>query len=334
MNEEIKNKREILINNSEENIRADIFISKKLNLTRNFVQKLISEGRVKINNKIISKKSENVSKGDIVEVEIPEEEKFFLTKSEKKFDVIWEDENILVINKPAGYIVHPSSSEYKNTIVNMILEEIDFGVESEAKKDDLIKGKIRPGIVHRLDKDVSGVLVIAKNQKTLAYLSELFKERKVKKRYVALCFGYTTKDMWMINQKIARARGEKIMRVGEEGKEAITFVKKLRDRKDLSLSLFEVFPITGRTHQIRVHLSSNGFPIVKDEMYGGGGKKLQTLKKKLGEELFDFQGIFLHSLSIEIEGQTFFAPLPHYFQKIIQALWQEIPPTLCEAQKS
>jgi len=318
----------------EKEERLDKFLSEKLNLSRSFIQKIIEQGLVSINNRIISKKSEKIKKGDMIEVKIPKEKKIRIEKSDFPIEILYEDENYLVLNKPAGIVVHPSGKYKKDTIVNVILDRIEFEIEDEASEISLKKGQIRPGIVHRLDREVSGVLIVAKNQESVSKASEAFKERNVKKIYLALCFGKTEKKEWIIKKPIGRSRGEKIMRISEKGKLAETIIRKICSDDQRMLTLFEIEPITGRTHQIRVHLSSEGFPIVKDEMYGGGGQKLESLKKQIGKKFFEHEGIFLHALSIEIFGKKFVAPLPWYFEGIIKSLWGELPPTISEALKS
>jgi 23S rRNA pseudouridine1911/1915/1917 synthase len=314
--------------------RLDKLLSEKLNISRSFIQKIIEQGFVSINNKIVSKKSEKIKKGDIIEVKIPQEKKIKIEKSDFPIEILYEDEDYLVLNKPAGIVVHPSGEYKKDTIVNIILDKIEFEVENEVSEISLKKGQIRPGIVHRLDREVSGVLIVAKNQKSASKASEAFKERNVKKVYLALCFGKTEKKEWIIKKSIGRSRGKKVMRISEKGKPAETIVRKIISDDQRQLTLFQVESITGRTHQIRVHLSSEGFPIVKDEMYGGGGQKLEKLKKQIGEKFFEHEGIFLHAISIEIFGKKFVAPLPWYFEGIIKSLWGELPPTISEVLKS
>ena len=340
-------KKILIVDESSDGQRIDNFIAKNLGISRGIAQKLISSGKVKVNGEEKIKKSYQLKHGDKVEVEIPPRKKIKIEweKERTEIEIIWEDDDYLVLNKPAGYVVHPSPHHTKKTVVNFIIDRIKMKPEkNEFDVDELAKGAIRPGIVHRLDKPVSGVLLVAKNEIALWRASELFRERKVEKLYVALCFGSPGKEKWEIAKPIKRAgAGEKVMKVVRkkreegEGKEAITHVRVLRKKsltvnqgkkeKKIDLCLLEVKPITGRTHQIRVHLSSEGFPIVKDEMYGGGGEKLDELRKLLGN-FFEFDGIFLHAFSLKIEGREFKAPLPTYFRGIIEFLWGELPPTL------
>ena len=341
-------KKTLTVDESSDGQRIDNFIAKKLGISRGIVQKLISSGKVKVNGVGKIKKSYQLKQGDEVEVEIPPKKKIKIERElaeESQIEIIWEDDDYLVLNKPAGYVVHPSPHHTKKTVVNFILDRIEIKLgKDEFDVDELAEGVLRPGIVHRLDKPVSGVLLVAKNEIALWRASELFKERKVEKKYIALCFGSPGKEKWEISKPIKRAgKSEKVMRVvkkGEEGgKDAITHVRVLRkksfsvrqdkgkEKQKIDLCLLEVKPITGRTHQIRVHLSSEGFPIVKDEMYGGGGRKLEELRKIVGE-FFEFDGIFLHAFSLKIEGKEFKAPLPPYFRGIIEFLWGELPPTL------
>lgn len=309
---------------SDEKQRLDVFLALKLGKPRNQVQKMIESNLVKINNKAITKKSEILKKGDVVEVLIQPELKFKLKKEDFPIKIIWEDDNYIVINKPAGVVVHPSPHHVQGTLVNILLDHID-SEDKEITLDDLAKGRVRPGIVHRLDKEVSGVLLIAKNQDALYRASELFKKRQVEKTYIALCFGYTEKKSWEIRKNITRSeRKDKVMTTSKEkGKHAITHVNVLKSDQKLGLTLFEVKPITGRTHQIRVHLSSEGFPILKDTMYGGGGDKLKKLSQSIGQ--ISYNGIFLHSLSLQIAGRKFSAPLPSDFEETIIKIFGEEP---------
>lgn len=300
--------------------RLDVFLAEKLGKSRNQVQKMIEGKLIKVNGEIISEKSQILKRGDVIEAEVQNEIKFRLKKEDFPIDIIWEDENYMVINKPAGMVVHPSPHHTEGTLVNILLNHIDFE-DKEISIDDLTKGRIRPGIVHRLDKEVSGVLLIAKNQEALNKASELFKNRKVEKIYIALCFGYTEKKAWEIDKNIKRSeRSDKMMTISKDkGKNAITFVKVLRSDPKFGITLFEVKPITGRTHQIRVHMSSEGFPIINDTMYGGGGDKLKKLTEVIGE--IKYKGIFLHSLSLRIFGKRFLAPLPKEFEETITKIF-------------
>ncbi len=317
--------------------RVDKVISEKLNISRSFVENLIAEGRVRKNGIVIVKKSEIVKKGDVLEIVIPPQRTFTLDKSDIQIEIIYEDNDYLVINKPAGIPVHPTPHHTSKTIVNILMGSStlsEWQLSKEFSYEDAVKGRVRPGIVHRLDKDVSGVLIIAKNESALTKASEQFKKRLVRKTYIALCFG-TKKEEWSVDKAIGRARTQdKAMWVCEKdtkGKQALTLFKSVAVNPEFGLSLIQANPITGRTHQIRVHLCWSGLPIVNDEMYGGGGKKLRELEqkilKKFGENLLTFDGIFLHALELEIFDKKFIAKLPPHFEKIIRLLWPALPPT-------
>lgn len=310
----------ITVTFDSEEERADIFLTKKLKIPRNQIQKLIEEGLVKINGRVVTRKSERLKRGSIVEVILRPQEGFVLRRERIPLEIIWEDDEYIVINKPAGMVVHPSPHHPSGTIVNAIIENVVFDIPQRISQDSLVRGEIRPGIVHRLDKDVSGVMIIAKNVRALEKASELFRKREVKKTYIAMCFGYTEKSSWEIRKRIGRADSGKVMRIVRRGgKEAMTVVRTLCSKRDVGLSLFELYPQTGRTHQLRVHMSSEGFPIVADGMYGGGGQKLKVLMDLLGN--IEVRGIFLHSLSLEIFERKFIAKLPGYFEDAIRRIF-------------
>lgn len=303
--------------------RLDAFLANEIKKSRNQIQKMIEQNLVKINGRIPEKKSELLRKGDIIEVSVPRDIRYTLRKEQIPIEVIWEDDNFVVINKPAGMVVHPSPHHLHGTLVSAILEHVEYE-DSDFSAEDLAKGKVRPGIVHRLDKEVSGVLLVAKNKTALEMASEMFRARRVKKTYIALCFGKTEKRFWEIRKNIKRSdRKDKVMTTARagEGKEAITLVKVIDTNPEIGLTLFELNPITGRTHQIRVHLSSDGFPIVGDVMYGGGGEKLEELWKKIGQ--INYRGIFLHSYSLEIFDKKFCAQLPPEFKEAIYKIFGE-----------
>ncbi len=317
--------------NADKEERIDIFLAKKTALSRGYIQRLVEDGKVKVNGTTIKKKSLVLKAGDIIEVFFPPLQTFSLNSDRSKdfginLGVIWEDENFLVLNKPAGVVVHPGFGHTSGTLLHYIFDKLNFEV-NEFTEDEAKEGKIRPGIVHRLDKPVSGVMLVAKNEFALSYASKLFMERNLKKIYLSVCFGVPKeRKTWEIKKSLARSRsGWKVMRAvlrkDVRAKDAITHVSLVEKSENLNISLFRVEPLTGRTHQIRVHLSSDGFPIVKDDMYGGGGRKLDTIKKQLGEDIFQFDGIFLHSFVLEIFGRRFVAPLPWYFSRFIERVW-------------
>ena len=283
----------------ETGIRLDAYITSKLeDLSRNMVQKLIKKGDILVNNKE-EKESYKVQKGDQILVVIPKPEEKGLKKQEIPLDIIYEDEDILVVNKPKGMVVHPGNGNPDGTLVNAIMAHCEDSLSG-------IGGEIRPGIVHRIDKDTSGLLVIAKNDKAHINLSEQIKNRQVNKIYVALVKGIISENEATINMPIGRSKKDrKKMAVDKNGKEAVTHFKVIKRYN--KYTYIKVKIDTGRTHQIRVHMSNIGYPIVGDIVYSNGKND------------FGIEGQMLHAKELEfkhpITGKLmhFEAPLPKYF---------------------
>ena len=278
------------------------------NLTRVMSQKLIEQGNVKVNGKNI-KTSYKLNENDKVEVEIPEVKEVSIEAQDIPVEVLYEDNDIIVVNKPKGLVVHPANGNPDGTLVNALMK-ICKGTLSG------IGGEIRPGIVHRLDKDTSGVLIVAKNDKAHLALCEQIKNREVKKTYLALTRGIIKENEATINMPIGRSTTDrKKMAVVKTGKEAITHFKVLERFKENTL--LEINLETGRTHQIRVHLSQIGYPIVGDMVYSNGKNKYGVQ----GQMIHDWKIKFMHPITgkeIEIE-----APLPPYFKDVLEKLKEE-----------
>ena len=275
------------------------------NLTRVMAQKLIEQENVKVNGKSV-KTSYKLNENDKVEVEIPEVKEISIKAQDISVEVLYEDNDIIVVNKPKGLVVHPANGNPDGTLVNALMK-ICKGTLSG------IGGEIRPGIVHRLDKDTSGVLIVAKNDKAHLALCEQIKNREVKKTYLALKRGIIKENEATINMPIGRSTTDrKKMAVVKTGKEAITHFKVLERFKENTL--LEINLETGRTHQIRVHLSQIGYPIVGDMVYSNGKNKFGVQ----GQMLHAWKIKFMHPITgkeMEIE-----APLPQYFEKILDDL--------------
>ena len=275
------------------------------NITRAMAQKLLDEENILVNgNKI--KSSYKVKLNDEICMQIPEPKETEIIAEDIPLDVLYEDEDIIAINKPKGMVVHPANGNYTGTLVNALLYRC---------KDSLsgIGGQIRPGIVHRLDKDTSGVIIVAKNDKAHLNLSEQIKNHKVKKTYIALVRGNIPNDEATIDMPIGRSKKDrKKMDIDKNGKNAITLFKVL-ERFD-GYTLLKVNIETGRTHQIRVHLMTIGYPIVGDTVYSNG------------KNPFKVTGQMLHAKSIEFkhpitgENMKIEAPLPKYFEDVIKEL--------------
>ena len=260
--------------------RLDAYIaSVDETLSRMTVKKLIEDNKVLVNGNI-AKSSYKVKENDVIELEEPKAKTVDIVPQDIPIDIVYEDNDIIVVNKPKGLVVHPANGNWDGTVVNAIMAKC---------KDSLsgIGGEIRPGIVHRLDKDTSGLLIIAKNDKAHLNLSEQIKNRKVKKIYYALVRGTVPENDATINMPIARStKDRKKMAVDKNGKEAITHFKVLQRFE--KYTLLEVKIDTGRTHQIRVHLSQIGYPVVGDEVYSNGKNEFGVHGQLLHAKSLDF----------------------------------------------
>jgi len=284
----------------EDGGRLDSFIAEALpELSRTAVQRLIDAGDVMVNG-AVSRSSYKVRRGDTVVVHVPPAQPVKLSPEALPLDILYEDADILVVNKAAGMVVHPGAGHYSGTLVNALL----------AHCDDLqgIGGELRPGIVHRLDKDTSGVLVVAKHDRAIHALQRQFKQREVRKMYVALVIGNVEQAEGVIDAPIARHRvHRKRMAVVASGKPARTRWRvrgRYRDAHNRTYTLLDVRLLTGRTHQIRVHFAWLGYPLVGDALYGPAHSPLPAPRQ------------FLHARALTLlhptteEKMTFSAPLP------------------------
>lgn len=286
--------------------RLDTYVaSLDLNLSRALVQKIFKDEKILVNGKI-EKLSYKVKVGDKIEVTIDEPKEVEIKAEDIPLDIVYEDNDIIVVNKEKGMVVHPANGNWDGTLVNAILAH---------SKDSLsgIGGELRPGIVHRIDKDTSGLLIVAKNDKAHKNMAEEIKNHEVTKIYVALVRGIFPDDTATIDMPIARSKDDrKKMAVDKDGKEAITHVKVLE--RFNKYTLLEVKIDTGRTHQIRVHLSKIGYPIVGDEVYSNGKNE------------FNVHGQMLHSKILEfkhpVTGKDMHleAKLPKEFEDVLKIL--------------
>lgn len=277
-------------------VRIDKALALKLNnLTRNHILKLIDSDKIKVNGESC-KPSYKLVLDDEITVEDEEPKELELKKEDLDLDIVYQDSDVLVINKPKGMVVHPGAGVSEHTLVNGLLYEVD----------DLatINGVVRPGIVHRIDKDTSGLLMIAKNDKASLSLTEQLKNHECKRIYHALVHGEINEERGRINAPIARSKDDrKKMAVDKDGKVAITNFRVLKRFKNYTY--IECKLETGRTHQIRVHLSYIGYPLVGDQVYGrrkteDGGQFLHA--KTIG---------FIHPTTNE--WMEFDSELPEYF---------------------
>lgn len=290
-------------------IRLDKAISMKdESISRQAVQRLIDEENILVNGKK-AKASYKLSLNDVVSIKKEEPKELELKAEDIPLDIIYEDKDIIVINKQKGLVVHPGNGNPDGTLVNAIMNYC---------KDSLsgIGGKIRPGIVHRIDKDTSGLLIVAKNDEAHIKLSEQIKNHEVKKTYIALVRGVVTANKGTIDMPIARSTKDRTkMAVSKNGKNAITHFNVLERFKNYTL--LEVNIETGRTHQIRVHLAQIGYPIVGDGVYSNG------------KNPFGVEGQMLHSQKLEFvhpianKKMMLEAKLPKYFEDVLNVLKKE-----------
>ena len=302
--------KEIIVEQSEEKNRLDSYIaSKDLELSRSMIKKLLEDGKITVNGEI-TKASYKVQLNDKIEIDIEKPKEVKLEAQEIPLDVIYEDNDILVVNKQKGLVVHPGNGNLDGTLANAVMAHCKNSLSG-------IGGELRPGIVHRLDKDTSGLLIIAKNDKAHIKMSEQIKDRKVKKTYIALVRGIISENEATINMPIGRStKDRKKMAVTKNGKEAITHFKVLNrfTTNKASYTLLEVKIDTGRTHQIRVHMAEIGHPVIGDTVYSNGKNEFGVVGQCLHAKKLEFtHPITEKEMNLE-------APLPKYFEKIIEEL--------------
>ncbi len=295
----------------EENVgkRLDLFISENdVDMSRSFVQGIIEKQQVKVNGQI-RKSNYKLKVGDRVQVELAEPVELQVEAEDIPLDIIYEDSDVIVINKPQDMVVHPAPGNYTGTLVNGLLHH--------CKDLSGINGVIRPGIVHRIDKDTSGVLVVAKNDKSHNSLAMQLKDHSMKRAYYAIVEGIVKEEEGTVRTNIGRHPIERIkMAVVKDGKEAITNYKVLERFK--SNTLVECRLETGRTHQIRVHMAHLHHPLIGDQVYGYKKQK------------FKLQGQALHAKNLGFihpttgEYMEFDSQLPKYFQDILDKLRKEV----------
>ncbi len=297
---------EYKIDSSEVNIRLDKVVTMlNKDLSRSMIQKLLEDGKILVNSKI-EKPSYKTKLNDIIQIEeiIPKE--IELKAQDIPIEIIYEDNDIIVVNKPKGMVVHPANGNPDGTLVNAIMNKC---------KDSLsgIGGELRPGIVHRLDKDTSGLLIVAKNDRAHIALSEQIKNREVIKKYVALVRGVIKENHATIDMPIGRSNNDrKKMAVKKDGKKAITHFNVIKRYN--GYTYLDIKIDTGRTHQIRVHLSEIGYPIVGDMVYSNGKNPFGVEGQMLHARYLEFK----HPITGEVLKLE--APLPKYFVNVLEKL--------------
>ena len=294
----------------EDGLRLDQYIAGRcMDLSRSYIQKLIKESRVTINKNIQTKTKTAVQESDIVNVFLPDPKELEIKPQDIPLDILYEDNDVLVVNTPKGMVVHPAPGHYEGTLVNAVLYHC---------RDNLsgINGVLRPGIVHRIDKDTTGALIVCKNDKAHQKIADQLRAHTITRSYRAIVYNNFSEDEGMINAPIGRhpTNRKKRMVTEKNSKEAITHYKVL-DHLNHKFNYIECRLETGRTHQIRVHMSHIGHPLLGDEIYGPVNSKFKNLQ---GQTLHAATIGFIHPTTEEY--MEFSAPLPDYFEKLLKTL--------------
>ena len=320
----MKNIINLIVKNEDKGLRIDTFITKKKKeLSRTRIKNLILKKKLKLNNKIFENPSKKISEGDKIIFEIPEPEKASLKPYNYKLDIVYEDGDLIIINKSAGISMHPGAGNYDNTIVNALI--------NYNKNLSNIGDELRPGIVHRIDKDTSGLIVIAKNNKSHEHLSSQFSEHTITRFYQALIWGKLRPQIGKIETLITRStKNRQLMQVGaSKGKKAITNYKTLEvfeNNNTPTFSLVECKLETGRTHQIRVHMSHKGNNILGDKKYKKKFKKFKNIDPELEKSILKLDRQFLHAKVLGFEHPStkeylkFSSNLPNDLENILKKL--------------
>lgn len=301
---------EYTVEESQSGMRLDKFLTEIYpDQTRSFLQKLVKSGEIKVNGKPVIKAGFVVEGGDQVSASIPTPQAVEIEAENIPLDILYEDADVLIVNKPKGMVVHPSAGHYSGTLVNAIMYHCADSLSG-------INGEIRPGIVHRIDMDTTGALIICKNDAAHVDIAEQIKEHTVTRRYRGIVCGVVKEDEGTIEGAIGRHPTQrKKMAINEKnGKPAITHYKVLQRFAKYTYMEFRLE--TGRTHQIRVHMASIGHPLLGDELYGN--PKNLAMKGLQGQTLLAMVIGFVHPTTHEY--MEFEAPLPEYFQNLLQKL--------------
>lgn len=306
---------ERVVNATEVGMRADVFVSLYFDVTRTAAARLLEEGAATVNGKTAAKNLK-LRENDVVNVEIPPVREVETVAEDIPLTIVYEDEDIAVIDKPKGMVVHPAAGNEEGTLVNALLFHMGERLSG-------IGGERRPGIVHRIDKDTSGLLVIAKNDFAHNILSEGLKTHSIDREYMALVNGGFKKDGDTIDKPIGRnPRDRKKMAVVADGRDAITHYTV--EERFGGFTLLRVKLETGRTHQIRVHLSSVGHPLAGDTVYGGGNTKFE----KQNSDILSGQALHAYRLTLTHprtnEKMTFESPLPSWFCEVLDKLRKQM----------
>ena len=321
MNNSIK----FLISKKSNGIRLDVYLSNQLsNFSRSYIKKIIEKKQVKINEEFTTTPSTKVKLNDEIKILYIEKKENKLAAKKMKIDIIYEDNHLLVVDKPKGMVVHPGAGNYENTLANGLAYKYKNNLSD-------INGNLRPGIVHRIDKDTSGLLVVAKNNLAHSKLGKQFSEHTIKRKYKCLIWGLVRPLNGRIETLISRdKRNRQLMTVSEiNGKKAITNYKTIKvfSIRDIpKISLMECELETGRTHQIRVHFKFKGTSILGDNQYGEKKYKFKKINKYFLDNLENIKGQALHAESLEFlhpnnnKWLSFKSKPPNDFNKMLNFL--------------
>ncbi|MAV56162.1 MAG: RNA pseudouridine synthase [Candidatus Pelagibacter sp.] len=314
-----------LVEKDDSKVRLDKYLAYKLkNFTRTHIKRIILSENVHINDKIIPFPSQKLRIGDQIKLSIIENKKEHIKSQKIKIDIVYEDKDLIIVNKPSGMVVHPGAGNKDGTLVNGLLHLYNENLSN-------INGSSRPGIVHRIDKDTSGLIVVAKNNFSHAKLSEQFSRHTIKRKYIALIWGVVRPLNGRVTTLLSRnKKNRQLMSVSEvRGKKAITNYKTLKvySSKEIpKISLVECLLETGRTHQIRVHLSYKGNGLVGDKKYGKKKLKFRKINKSFEKILLNFKRQALHAKELGFIHPTkntemkFNSKLPLDFKKMLDLL--------------
>lgn len=301
---------EYVVSDEYEGLRIDKLLSElSPSFSRTYIKKLIDDKKVFCNGKNV-KASFCISENDYIKMEIPPAEIPEILPQDIPLDIIYEDEDVLVVNKPKDMVVHPAAGHYKDTLVNAVMYHCHDNLSG-------INGVMRPGIVHRIDKDTTGSVIICKNDNAHQKIAEQLKEHSINRVYHAICYGVIKEDEGTIETLIGRSTNDrkKMAVVTSGGKEAVTHFRVLKRFEEDNMTYIECRLETGRTHQIRVHMAHIGHPLLGDEVYAGNRKSRFKLK---GQCLHAKTLGFIHPTTKEyIETD---APLPEYFSHLLNVL--------------
>ena len=313
------------VNTQNSGQRLDIFITKNIkNYTRSFIKKLIENKEVKINNTLIISPSTKIKYKDQISVNVIRKNEQKIISKNIKLNIVFEDKDILVLNKPKGMVVHPGAGNYEDTLVNALLFKYKKNLSD-------VSGTLRPGIVHRIDKETSGLLVVAKNNFAHSRLGDQFSKHTIKRKYLCLSWGIVRPLNGKISTLITRdKKNRQLMTVSDiRGKKAITNYNTIKvfNIKDIpKISLIECRLETGRTHQIRVHLKYKGTSLLGDKQYGKKNIKFKKINNEFFDKLNKLSGQALHAKTLEFthpvtkKKMSFNSNLPSSFKKILKLL--------------